>query len=246
MTPHFSLLAVVVPSSWGALEEKAWLVVVLIASLALISFALHGYCRSIQHRVDQIAAGLFEPPKVKLDFTSGASPPLPSKETSTAVLFLDGYDPVGLEALVSIGRMFRGAFPQVILASARAFDAEDEEGRAEGQALRRTIERALERYYAIADLLDMGLAGRRVAIGTNLLALKVGLAKELAREWPHLVFFSPRLVLEPARWYHHFLESKESRQITRRLQEAGLVAVDLPIRATVRTARSTPRTFCRA
>lgn len=241
MGPLETLLAVVGPRTWGTIEEESWVVVGITAAVALFSFALHRYWRSVQLQVDHIANRLFEPSKVRV---GAASPRPPVPEASTAVLFVEGYDPVGLEALLSIRRMFQGAFSQVIFASVRSFDADDEEGRSDGRTLKKVVETALERYFPVADLLDLGTEVR-VALGTNPLRLKLDLAMEIARKYARVVFFCPRILLEPAKWYFRFLEPQGSCTIARRLQQRGLVAVELQIPATVRT-KSIPGNFCRA
>ena len=54
--------------------------------------------------------------------------------------------------------------------------------------------------------------------------------RQLAEEFPRVIFFMGRLIFREEKWYHRLLHNETPHAIQRRLQFAGIQAMVLPIR----------------
>jgi len=238
MDAGISLLAVVAPHVSASTEGGEGLALGITLALFLVSLALCRYSESLHADLDRISRIIFMSPRV------WDRPPAPSNGSSllrdapTAVLFVEGYDGVGLESLLAIGKMLRGAFSQILFLTVRVFDGGDVKERGpEARRLKGFVEKSLEKYGSLAELLYLG-SGQRVRLGNNPVDEGVRLAEEVHRDYPRSVFFFPRLAPEPSRWYYRFLESTWVRDVPDKLRRRGFVTVELWCPVTIRCPRA--------
>jgi len=237
------ILAVVVPRIPAGEGGGDGLAVGITLALLLLSFALCRAASSLHAELDRISRRIFEPPRARMRPAADPAGPILLKDAPTAVLFVEGYDLLGIESLIAIGKLFRGAFSQILFLAVRAFDAGDVQERgAEARRLKEFVEKALEKYGPIAELLDLA-ADRRVRLGNEPVDEGVGLAEEIRREFPRSVFFFPRLVPEPPQWYYRFLESPLAREGPERLKRRGIVMMELRFPLIVGGLRAVPKPF---
>lgn len=72
-------------------------------------------------------------------------------------------------------------------------------------------------------------AAYRIGLGIDVAEEAEKLCLSLAGEFPHVTFFSGKLVFERERWYHRFLHNETAFAVQRRLQWAGQTMVILPV-----------------
>ncbi len=160
----------------------------------------------------------------------GAAPPLPVDPSQpTAVMLVGGYGGLGIHALLSVQRVFKGYFKNFLFVSVGVVDSATMKGVDEVDRIRLRTERALRQYVDLATRLRLP-ADQRMAVGTEAVAEAERLCIELAREFPRAVFFAGKLVFEEERWYQRLLHNETAYQLQRRLQFAGLNAMVLPVR----------------
>jgi hypothetical protein len=136
---------------------------------------------------------------------------------------------LGVHQLLTVQRIFRGHYKNILFASVGVVDAVSMKGIAEAEALRLQTEGDLKRYVALAHALGLH-AAFRCAIGTEAVGQATELCLEIARDFPHAIFFAGKLVFESEQWYQRVLHNETAYQIQRRLQFAGLNAMVLPVR----------------
>jgi hypothetical protein len=73
-------------------------------------------------------------------------------------------------------------------------------------------------------------ADYRFTMGPEMVAETVGMAGEIAREFPRAIFFAGKLIFERERWFDRFLHNETAYALQRRLQFSGLQMVVLPVR----------------
>ena len=73
-------------------------------------------------------------------------------------------------------------------------------------------------------------ATARMAIGTEAVAEAEKLCLEVAREFPHIVFFAGKMIFQRERWYHRLLHNETALAVEKRLRWVGKTMVTLPIR----------------
>jgi hypothetical protein len=81
-------------------------------------------------------------------------------------------------------------------------------------------------------------ATSRLAIGTEAVAEAEKLCLDVAREFPHIVFFAGKMIFQREQWYHRLLHNETALAVERRLRWVGKTMVTLPIR--VQDAAATP------
>jgi hypothetical protein len=95
--------------------------------------------------------------------------------------------------------------------------------------LRRRTEEMLTNYVGLATGLGMP-ATARVAIGTEAVAEAEKLCLEVAREFPHIVFFAGKMIFQRETWYHRLLHNETALAVEKRLRWVGKCMVTMPIR----------------
>jgi hypothetical protein len=105
------------------------------------------------------------------------------------------------------------------------------------EELRRRTEEMLANYIGLAAGLGMP-ATARIAIGTEAVIEAERLCLEVAREFPHIVFFAGKMIFQREQWYHRLLHNETALAIEQRLRWVGKCMVTMPIR--VRGADQVP------
>jgi amino acid transporter len=154
----------------------------------------------------------------------------------TAALLVSRYGGLGKHTLLNIGSYFRGHFKNVVFLSVGVIDTGSFKGSSEVAELTRHTEESLDRYVKLAQ--GLGFAAKHeMAVGTDTVAEAEKLCRQVAREFPGVIFFSGKLIFERPSFYQRVLHNETANQIQRRLQFAGLPMVILPVR--VLTERTT-------
>ena len=206
-------------------SEGGWITLVVTAALVALCFAIRSHYDGVTgklKRLDAIMAGL---PEGRHDEAMARLDP----RADTAVLLVGGYGGLGIHQLLTVQRIFRGHYENVLFISVGVIDAVSMKGLAEAEALRHQTEETLKRYVELAHRLGLR-ADWRCAIGTEAVGEAEKLCREIAQEFPHAIFFAGKLVFEREQWFQRLLHNETAYQIQRRLQFAGLNAMVLPVR----------------
>ncbi|HET6413945.1 MAG TPA: hypothetical protein VFG53_17945 [Anaeromyxobacter sp.] len=131
--------------------------------------------------------------------------------------------------MLTVQRIFRGHYRQVLFASVGVIDAVAMKGVAEVDDLRQRTESSLRRYVDLAQRLGLK-ADYRMSIGTEAVAEAERLCLAVAREFPNAIFFAGKLVFERESLFQRVLHNETAYQLQRRLQFAGLNSMVLPVR----------------
>jgi hypothetical protein len=229
VSPEF--LAVVAPHAVEGTPSGNALVPGIAMVLMAVSLGLGRYYQSIQQELMNLSRALTAAPAGWRQSQGRNAPPTPSADAPTAVLWVSGFDALGIQSILSIAETFRDAFSQIILASVHCFDVTDAERALEANQLRSSLENSLARYGQMAELFGMAL-GTRIALGPDPGALEAEVAEELIRSHPRVLFFIPKPVISPERWYHRLLGPIVTSSLLRRLKLRGVVAheIQVPVR----------------
>jgi amino acid transporter len=218
-------LSILIVSVLEKFTEGGWITLVVTAALVALCFAIRSHYDGVTGRLKRLDAimaalpeGRHEEAMARLDPTA-----------DTAVLLVGGYSGLGIHQLLTVQRIFRGHYQNVLFMSVGVIDAVSMKGVAEAEALRLQTEETLKRYVALAHRLGLR-ADWRCAIGTEAVGEAEKLCREIAREFPHAIFFAGKLVFEREVWFQRLLHNETAYQIQRRLQFAGLNAMVLPVR----------------
>ncbi len=203
-----------------------WVTVVLTSAVVGLCLYINYHYHEAENalrRLDEILLELPLPEEV---------PVVPARDTKapTAVFFVNGFNGLGIHAMLAVPRLFGTHFKNFVFISVGVIDSNRFKGREEIDNLRRQTEENLERYVTFVK--RQGLyAEYWYALGTDPIDELEHLAHEVAQRFPRMVFFAGKLIFEQERFWHKVLHNQAAFTLQRRLQFAGLQMMVLPVRA---------------
>jgi len=156
-------------------------------------------------------------------------PPSIQPHAPTAVLMVGGYNGVGIHSILSIQRVFPGHFKNFVFLSAGIIDSGRFKGRAEIDALMRSVEQDLAKYVKLANKLGF-YAESKAGLGTDVIEELDLLCQQTALVWDKKVYFMGQLAFEGETFWTRLLHNQTSFALQRKLLFNGMEAVILPIR----------------
>ena len=156
---------------------------------------------------------------------------MPARDTNapTAVFFVNGYNGLGIHAVLGVPRLFGAHFKNFVFVGVGVIDSNRFKGREEIEHLQHETERSLEKYTQFVK--RQGLyAEYWCAMGTDAIDELEHLAHEVAKRFPRSVFFAGKLVFQQEQFWHKVLHNQAAFTLQRRLQFSGLQMVVLRLR----------------
>jgi amino acid transporter len=208
-------------------HDGGWVTVLMTGGLITICYIVHRHYDHVSRAIEQLEADIlpeiFAAPEKKA--------PERDSEAPTAVLLVNGFNGLGLATLTTVARLFNTQFRNVVFVSVGEVDSALLQGPEEMQQLERQITDDLAEYCRFAA--DLGFHSElRTAIGPDVVAELRRLCIEVAREFPHSVFFAGKLVFtdELDGYVSRFLHNHTALELQNWLQLQGLSLVILPVR----------------
>jgi amino acid transporter len=150
-------------------------------------------------------------------------------KAKTAVLFVNGFNGLGLHTLFSILKEFRGMFKNFIFVQVGVVDAGNFNSHEEIRRLERQMDEECEKY--IQYLKRHGYYAEGVSsIGVDVVDEIVGLAAQVRKKFPQAIFFGGQLVFSKEAFYHRALHNYTIFSVQRKLHFEGIPVVIMPIR----------------
>jgi amino acid transporter len=147
----------------------------------------------------------------------------------TAVVFVNGFNGLGLHTLFSILRQFPGFFTNFIFVQVGVVDAGNFKGRKEIADIDRRLAEEGEKY--VAYLRKHGLYAEGVySVGVDVVEEITRMAKRIQTEFPHPMFFGGQLVFSHESVFHKALHNFTIFSVHRRLHFEGIPVMIMPIR----------------
>lgn len=208
-------------------HEGGWVTVLLTAVLVAGAFAVRRHYDGVKRRLarlDEIVAATEVRATATREFR-------PAEETPsrTAVVFVNGFNGLGLHTLLGAVRMFGGGFRRFVFVHIGVVDAGNFKGADEIERLRAFAASEAERYVAFVRARG-GVAEAVTAIGHEIVGEMEELLPTLTARFPDAVFFGGQLVFERetllTRWLHNYT----AFAMQRRLFLRGLPSAVVPIR----------------
>lgn len=170
-----------------------------------------------------------------LPLPEAAEAPQKQADQPTAVLMVTGYNGIGIHSILAIQRFFPGHFKNFVFLSAGIIDSGRFKGRAEIDALKRTVENDLAKYVRTANRMGF-YAESHAGLGTDVVEELEVLCGQVAQEWDKKVYFMGQLAFEGETLWTRLLHNQTTFALQRRLLFNGLEAVILPIRVRAASA----------
>ncbi len=208
--------------------QGGWVTVVITAVVIGLCFLIRRHYRRFGERLDQLYRELGELPHAVERAAKTDAAPLDPRQPTAGVL-VGSFDGVGIHTVLNVLRAFPGYFKNLVFLSVGVVDSGEFKGEGAVERLQARTEEMLAKYVALAARLGVPAAAR-LAVGTDAVAEAERLCLEVAREFPHIVFFAGKVIFQRERWYHRLLHNETALAIERRLRWAGKTMVTMPIR----------------
>jgi hypothetical protein len=156
------------------------------------------------------------------------------------VLLVNGFNGLGLATLLTLRRLFRDQYRNVIFVGVGEVESSRMKGPEEVKQLEQQVADDLSEYCRFGA--DLGLHSElRVSIGPDVVAELRKLCLDVAHDFPQAVFFAGKLIFEAELegFISRFLHNHTALELQNWLQVHGLSLVILPVR--VLPAASTSR-----
>ncbi len=208
-------------------DEGGWVTIAITGAIILACYIVRRHYNYVARAIEQLEADIL--PEI---FAAKERPPEQYDPSApTAVLLVNGFNGLGLATLLTLRRLFRDQYNNVIFVGVGEVESSRMKGPEEVKQLEQQVADDLSEYCRFAT--DLGLHSElRVSIGPDVVAELRKLCLEVAREFPHAVFFAGKLVFEAELegFISRFLHNHTALELQSWLQVHGLSLVILPVR----------------
>jgi amino acid transporter len=213
--------------------EGGWITLVVTGLLVGTAFLIKRHynqtARDLRRLDDLVAAVEAEESLTPVPAGPAADPPPLDPQAKTAVVFVNGFNGLGLHTLFAVIRLFPGVFKNFLFVQVGIVDAGNFKGAAEVENLKQHTEQGNARY--VDYLRQRGFYAEAIsAVGIDVVAEAANLAPKILQRFPHAVFFGGQLVFERDTFMTRFLHNYAVFAIQRRFYQQGLPLLILPIR----------------
>jgi amino acid transporter len=219
-------VTILVITLYEKFAQGGWVTMVVTALLIGLCFQIRRHYRTVAGQTDRLYRELGELPLTAAPATA-AGPVDPRKPT--AAVLVASYGGVGIHTVLNIFRAFPGHFKNLVFLSVGVVDSGEFKGEHAVEEVRQRTQEMLDRYVALACGLGIP-ATSRLAVGTEAVAEAEKLCLDVAKEFPHIVFFAGKMIFQREQWYHRLLHNETALAVERRLRWVGKTMVTLPIR----------------
>jgi amino acid transporter len=206
-------------------EQGGWVTVAATSLLIGLCFAIRGHYNQVAGYIREFDKTFRDLPIMQI---KAEVPPIDPKKPTAAIL-VGGYGGTGIHLVLNILKAFPNYFHNIIFLSVGIIDSGKFKGEAELEALKESTESSLRKYVDLAHKLGLP-ADFRMSIGTEVVDQSEKLCREVAREFPHTIFYAGQVMFKTEKWYHRLLHNQTSFYIQKRLHWNGLTMVILPMR----------------
>jgi hypothetical protein len=111
----------------------------------------------------------------------------------TAVIFVNGYNGLGLYSLLGVQRQFTGVFKNFVFAEIGVVDTGNFKGSDEITNLKSKIEEHIDRYVVYMNKNGFFAEGF-YQVGTEIVSASVEIAEKIQKKYPHAIFFGGQII----------------------------------------------------
>jgi hypothetical protein len=208
-------------------HEGGWVTVLVTGSLVALAFAIKRHYREAHEKLSRLDS-LIEVFGSEADNKPATIPPC-DPQAKTAVVFVNGFNGLGIHTTLAIQRTFPGVFKNYIFVEIGVVDAGNFKGTTEISHLENMVARETQRY---SDYMNShGLHAESVhEIGTDIVETAMNLADRIAEKFPNVMFFGGQLVFENETYFTRILHNFAVFGLQRSFFKHGLPFFVLPVR----------------
>jgi amino acid transporter len=211
--------------------EGGWVTIAITGSLILFSFSIRRHYNKTYYLLkeldDQILPAITasinefsEQKKEKTEFNPKAK---------TAVIFVNGFNGLGVHTLLAVIKTFPNVFKNFIFAEVGVLDTGTFKGSNAIESLEEQIKKETSKYVGFVNQFDLFGKGFHI-IDTEIVDGAMKISEEISEQFPNSVFFGGQIVFPNETFFSRLLHNHIVFGIQRRLYHKGYPFVILPIR----------------
>jgi amino acid transporter len=210
--------------------EGGWITLVITGGLIAGVLGIHRHYKKtglLLHKLDDLAhvANLEEPSDAAPVHRKSA----PDPHSKTAVLFVNGFNGLGLHTLFSVLRLFPGHFQNFVFIQVGILDAGNFKGAEEIERLKEHVRTEVERY--VDYMQKRGFYAESFwSVGIDVADQVMQMAPQIQAKFPHAVFYGGQLVFPEETFFTRLLHNNIVFSLQRKFYLSGIPLVILPIR----------------
>jgi hypothetical protein len=190
-------------------SEGGWITLVILAAFAGAMMVVKGhynYAGTLIKKLDNIVPLACSKHKMT-EIIKNTDPVKFNPEAKTAVLLVNGFNGLGLQALCSIFKLFSGIYKNYVFVQIGVIDVGVFKGIEEIEALQKHVKDDVNRY--VSFIKQYGYHGEYyTSIGTDVVEEVEKLSTQIVQKFPNAVFFGGQIVFPHgyilAKWLHNF------------------------------------------
>jgi amino acid transporter len=229
LTLCLSILTIVIKEKF---MEGGWMTLLVTSLLIGLCWLIKRHYKRTRQMLKRLDALLTEAAAI-LPTKAGvaAEPPklTAAPGEKTAVILVNGFGGLGLHALFTVLRIFRGHFKNFVFIQVGLIDAGQFKGAEEIKHLEETVTSDLDRYVNLMHANGF-YATSFHSLGTDVAEEVEKLAVQVAEHFPNSVLFASQLVFPRETIFTRVLHNYTAFAIQKRLYQRGMPLLILPIR----------------
>ncbi len=208
--------------------EGGWVTLLIIGAFAGIVILIRRHYDNASELIRELNAKTINSPKC-MNITKNDKPDKADMQDKTAVLLVNGFNGLGMQALSTIFKLFGGMYKNFVFVQIGVIDAGVFKGAEEIQELQTQVYKDVDRYVKLISSHGYYAEGF-TAVGTDVVEEIAKLAPEILKKFPNAVFFGGQIVFPNdsrlTRWLHNYTVFASQRK----LYADGIPFVVLPIK----------------
>ena len=215
-------------------HQGGWITLFVTGSFVVVVFLIKRHyinTNKMLHRLDslvKVAESSGQEHIPGITHTKDVKPELDTK-AKTAVLFVNGFNGLGLHTLFHVVRLFGGVFKNYIFIQIGILDTGNFKGLSEVERLREHTESEVNKY--VEFIKRQGYyAEAYTSIGTDVVEEIIKIAPKIMERFPQAVFFGGQLVFPEDTIITRMLHNHVVFDLQRRFYQLGAPFVILPVR----------------
>ncbi len=209
--------------------EGGWITLFITAVLATFAFRIRRHYLNTLKKLSRLDS-LMDVAKVSIDdMLPDATPPKYDPNAKTAVIFVNGYNGLGLHSLFNVVRLFGDEFKNYTFVQFGIIDAGNFKGVEEIDNLKRHMEQDVSQYAELMRRQGANVEGI-ASIGIDVISELEKIAPSIMDKYPNAVFFGGQLVFAESSLIDRWLHNYTVFAMQQRFHQEGVPFIILPIR----------------
>jgi len=209
-------------------NEGGWITILVTGLLAFLSMSIKKHYKSTHKQLNRLNS-LMEAARVSIDDILPDKTEPFNSNAKTAVIFVNGYNGLGLHSLFNVVKLFGNEFKNYVFVQIGILDAGNFKGTEEVENLKNSAERDVNQYSEF-----MRRQGR-YAVGMVFLGIDIASEMDkvgplIIKKYPNAVFFGGQLVFPDATFIDRWLHNYTVFAMQQKFYQQGIPFIILPIR----------------